>query len=132
MPIKIADLILSITSSAVLLMLLINLLLLLVGTFMETNAAIIILTPILLPMVKAIGINPVHFGMVMILNLAIGFVTPPLGANLFMASEISRVRFDVLAKTIWPWVFVMICVLMLITYVPEISLFLPRMMGIRI
>jgi C4-dicarboxylate transporter, DctM subunit len=99
---------------------------------METNAAIIILTPILLPMVTAIGINPVHFGMVMILNLAIGFVTPPVGANLFMASEISRVRFDILAKTIWPWVFVMFCVLMLITYVPEISLFLPRMLGIRI
>jgi len=132
MPIKIADLILSITSSTILLMLLINVLLLIVGTFMETNAAIIILTPILLPMVTAIGINPVHFGMVMILNLAIGFVTPPVGANLFMASEISRVRFDILAKTIWPWVFVMVCVLMLITYVPEISLFLPRMLGIRI
>ena len=132
MPIKIADQILSITSSSILLMLMINMLLLLVGTFMETNAAIIILTPILLPMVTAIGINPVHFGMVMILNLAIGFVTPPLGANLFMASEISHVRFDVLAKTIWPWVLTMVCVLLLITYIPEISLFLPKMLGIRI
>lgn len=132
MPLKIADQILSITSDAVLLMILINMLLLLVGTFMETNAAIIILTPILLPMVIAIGINPVHFGMIMILNLAIGFITPPLGANLFMASEISQVRFDVLAKTIWPWVLVMVGVLMLVTYVPEISLFLPRFMGIRI
>lgn len=100
MPSMIAEGILGITSNSVLLLILINLLLLLVGTFMETNAAIIILTPILLPIVTALGINPIHFGMIMILNLAIGFITPPLGANLFMASEISRVKFETLAKTI--------------------------------
>lgn len=107
-----------------------DLLLLLVGTFMETNAAIIILTPILLPIVTALGINPIHFGMIMILNLAIGFITPPLGANLFMASEISRVKFETLAKTIWPWIGAMIVVLIIITYIPQISLFLPQMMGL--
>ncbi len=132
MPSMIADAILSITTNSILLLILINLLLLVVGTFMETNAAIIILTPILLPMVTAIGINPVHFGMIMILNLAIGFVTPPLGANLFMAAEISRVKFDVLAKTIWPWIGVMVIVLMIVTYVPSLSTFLPVMMGISI
>lgn len=100
MPSMIAAGILGITSNSVLLLILINLLLLLVGTFMETNAAIIILTPILLPIVTALGINPIHFGTIMILNLAIGFITPPLGANLFMASEISRVKFETLAKTI--------------------------------
>ena len=130
MPSMIAEGILGITSNSVLLLILINLLLLLVGTFMETNAAIIILTPILLPIVTALGINPIHFGMIMILNLAIGFITPPLGANLFMASEISRVKFEALAKTIWPWIGVMIVVLIIITYIPQISLFLPQMMGL--
>lgn len=128
MPSMIAEGILGITSNSVLLLILINLLLLLVGTFMGTNAAIIILTPILLPIVTALGINPIHFGMIMILNLAIGFITPPLGANLFMASEISRVKFETLAKTIWPWIGAMIVVLIIITYIPQISLFLPQMM----
>lgn len=130
MPSMIAEGILGITSNSVLLLILINLLLLLVGTFMETNAAIIILTPILLPIVTALGINPIHFGTIMILNLAIGFITPPLGANLFMASEISRVKFETLAKTIWPWIGAMIVVLIIITYIPQISLFLPQMMGL--
>ena len=130
MPSMIAEGILGITSNSVLLLILINLLLLLVGTFMETNAAIIILTPILLPIVTALGINPIHFGMIMILNLAIGFITPPLGANLFMASEISRVKIETLAKTIWPWIGAMIVVLIIITYIPQISLFLPQMMGL--
>ncbi len=130
MPSMIAEGILGITSNSVLLLILINLLLLLVGTFMETNAAIIILTPILLPIVTALGINPIHFGMIMILNLAIGFITPPLGANLFMASEISRVKFETLAKTIWPWIGAMIVVLIIITYIPQISLFLPQTMGL--
>lgn len=130
MPSMIAEGILGITSNSVLLLILINLLLLLVGTFMETNAAIIILTPILLPIVTALGINPIHFGMIMILNLAIGLITPPLGANLFMASEISRVKFETLAKTIWPWIGAMIVVLIIITYIPQISLFLPQMMGL--
>ncbi len=129
MPTMIADGILSLTSDPILLLVLINILLLVVGTFMETNAAIIILTPILLPMVKAIGVNPVHFGMIMILNLAIGFVTPPLGANLFMAAEISRVKFDTLAKSIWPWIGVMVAVLLVVTYVPQLSTFLPAYFG---
>ena len=130
MPSMIAEGILGITSNSVLLLILINLPLLLVGTFMETNAAIIILTPILLPIVTALGINPIHFGMIMILNLAIGFITPPLGANIFMASEISRVKFETLAKTIWPWIGAMIGVLIIITYIPQSSLFLPQMMGL--
>jgi C4-dicarboxylate transporter DctM subunit len=129
MPTMIANGILSFTTSKIFLLMLINILLLIVGAFMETNAAIIILTPILLPMVTAVGISPIHFGMIMIVNLATGFVTPPLGANLFMASEISKVRFDVLAKTIWPWVAVMVVVIMIITYIPSISTFLPKLLN---
>lgn len=131
-PSMIADAILSITTSKILLLLLINMLLLVVGTFMETNAAIIILVPILLPIVQAVGISSIHFGMIMILNLAIGFVTPPFGCNLFMASEISGVKYDILAKTIWPWIFAMIAVLMLITYIPQISEFLPTLVGLSL
>ena len=131
-PIKIANFILGITSSKVLILLLINALLLIVGTFMETNAAIIILVPILLPVVEALGVNPVQFGLIMVLNLAIGFVTPPLGANLFMASQISDIEFDDLAKAIVPWILVMIVVLLMITFIPAISLTLPKMLNIPI
>ncbi len=128
----IAEGILGLTTNAILLLILINLLLLFVGTFMDSAPAILILTPILLPIVTALGMNPVHFGLVMILNLSIGFITPPLGANLFTATQISNVKFDILAKNIWPWVAVMIIVLLIITYIPEISLFFPRLLGIPV
>ncbi len=131
-PQMIADAILSLTSNEVVLIILINLLLLAVGTFMDCAPAIIILVPILLPITTAIGINPVHFGIVMVFNLAIGFITPPFGANLFMAAEISNTKFEVLVKSIVPWIIVMITVLMILTFVPEISLFLPRLLDLPI
>ncbi|MTI65111.1 MAG: TRAP transporter large permease [Firmicutes bacterium] len=131
-PITIANFILSITSSKVFILLLINVLLLIVGTFMETNAAIIILVPILLPVVEALGVNPIQFGLVMVLNLAIGFVTPPLGANLFMACQISDIKFDNLARAIVPWILVMIVVLLMITFIPAISLTLPRLLNVPV
>ncbi len=131
-PVTIAQFILSLTSDKILILLMINILLLIVGTFMETNSAIIILVPILLPVVMALGVNPVHFGIIMVLNLSIGFITPPLGANLFMASQISGVRFDDIAKSIVPWIVVMIIVLMLVTYFPQISLWLPGVLDIRV
>lgn len=131
-PAMIASFILDITTSKVLILLFINILLLLVGTFMETNSSIIILVPILLPVVTALGVNPIHFGVIMVLNLAIGFVTPPLGANLFMACQISDIKFDDIAKSIVPWILVMIIVLMLVTYIPGITLWLPRAMGLPV
>lgn len=127
-PVAIANFILGITTSKILVLLLINVLLLIVGTFMETNASIIILVPILLPVITQLGVNPVHFGIIMVLNLAIGFITPPLGANLFMACQISNIKFDDIAKQIIPWVIVMVIVLMIVTYLPDISLWLPRLM----
>lgn len=129
-PETIADAILSLTSSKVLVLLLINILLLIVGTFMETNAAIIILTPILLPIVTLLGVDPVHFGIIVVMNLSIGFITPPLGANLFMACQVGEISFDRLVKKIWPWIAVMIALLLLVTYIPQISLALPRALGI--
>ncbi len=131
-PVSIAEFILSMTSDKIVVLLMINVLLLIVGTFMETNSAIIILVPILLPVVTALGVNPIHFGVIMVLNLSIGFITPPLGANLFMACQISGVKFDDIAKAIIPWIVVMIAVLMLVTYLPQISLWLPGLLGIRV
>lgn len=130
LPTIIADAILSVTTSKILVLLLINILLLFVGTFMETNAAIIILTPILYPIVTKLGVDPIHFGVIVVMNLSIGFITPPLGANLFMATQVGNVSFDKLVKKIWPWIIVMIALLMLITYAPDLSLALPRMLGI--
>ncbi|ORC35183.1 C4-dicarboxylate ABC transporter permease [Marispirochaeta aestuarii] len=131
-PVMIANSILEITSNKIVILIFINILLLIVGTFMETNASIIILVPILLPVVTALGVNPIHFGVIMVLNLAIGFVTPPLGCNLFMACQISDIKFDDIAKAILPWIAVMIVVLLVVTYVPNISLWLPKLLNMRI
>lgn len=129
-PSQIAEAILGLTSSKFLVLLLINVLLLIVGTFMETNAAIIILTPILLPIVTRLGVDPIHFGVIVVMNLSIGFITPPLGANLFMACQVGSISFDRLVKKIWPWIAVMILLLLLVTYVDDISLALPKVMGL--
>ena len=121
-PSEIAEYILSATDSAVLILLAINALLLIVGTFMETLAAIVILTPILLPIVVGLGMSPVHFGVVMIVNLAIGFVTPPLGANLFMAAQVGNVRVEELSRAVVGWIVAMLVALLAITFIPAISL----------
>ena len=121
-PTEIASFILSISDNAVMILLAINLLLLIVGTFMETLEAIVILTPILLPIATAIGLSPIHFGIIMVVNLAIGFVTPPLGANLFMASQIGKIKIELLSRAIIGWIGAMIVALLLITFIPSISL----------
>lgn len=129
LPTEIAQFILSITENKLLILLCITALLLIVGTFMETLAAIVILTPILLPIVTALGMDPIHFGIVMIVNLAIGFVTPPLGANLFMASQVGNVPIESLSRAILGWIGAMLVALMIITFVPAISLTLPNLLG---
>lgn len=131
-PVIIAEFILGITNNKILILILINIFLFVIGTFMETNASIVILTPILLPVVNELGINPVHFGIIMILNLSIGFITPPLGANLFMACQVSDIDFDDIVKSIIPWIAVMVVVLMIVTFTPQISLWLPKIMNIPV
>ena len=128
-PTTVATLLTTMTDSKVLILLLINLLLLLVGCFMETVCAIMILAPILFPVVTALGVDPVHFGIIMVTNLAIGFNTPPLGVNLFVASRVGETTLDVVIKGIIPFLVLMIATLMLITYVPAISMFLPNLLG---
>nr|WP_275937337.1 TRAP transporter large permease subunit [Marinovum algicola] len=94
---------------------------------METISSIIIMTPILLPVATALGVDPIAFGVIMTVNLAIGFCTPPLGVNLFVASGISGVSIEKLSRAILPFFAGMIVLLMLITYVPSLSLALPAL-----
>jgi C4-dicarboxylate transporter, DctM subunit len=102
----------------------VNLALFVIGMFIETSAAIIVLAPILVPVAIAFGIDPVHFGMVMVVNLAMGMITPPVGVNLFAACTVARISLDRMVKDLVPFVGVIFACLMVVTYVPELSLFL--------
>ena len=111
-------------------LLLINVLLMAVGMFMESLAAILILVPVLMPIAIDFGIDPVHFGLVVVMNFAIGMVTPPYGITLFVASSIAeRSIVQVSRRMFWPWL-MMTAILVLVTYVPDIPLFLPRLVGL--
>lgn len=122
-PGTIARTILGITENKLFILLMINVLLLIVGIFMEALAAIVILTPILLPVAIGVGVSPLHFGIIMVVNLAIGFITPPVGVNLFVASGISKAKLANLSQAVIPMILLMLAVLLLITYVPEVPLF---------
>lgn len=124
MPEAVSGIFASLTDSPILVLLIINIILLFVGMFMETIAAIIILTPILLPVAVGIGVDPIVFGVIMVVNLAIGFCTPPLGVNLFVAGAISGDSVVAITRAIIPYLLGMIAVLLAVTYFPPISLFL--------
>lgn len=113
-----------------LLLLVITLVLLVIGTFMEALAAIIILTPILLPLAVSAGLSPEHFGILMIVNLAIGMVTPPVGVNLFVASRVAGVPLEQVVKGAFGPILVMVAMLLLLTYVPGLTLWLPAQFGL--
>lgn len=121
-PQTISDWILHTFSGAVVILLVINAFLLLVGMVMDTSPAILITTPILLPIVLQIGMSPIQFGIVMVINLAIGFVTPPIGVNLFVASSLSEIPVMKIAKKAFPLIFIFLMALLLITFIPAISL----------
>lgn len=89
---------------------------------MEALAAIVILTPILLPIVVKLGVDPVHFGIIMVVNLAIGFVTPPVGVNLFVASGVAGTKIEQISKVVLPLVGIMLIILLLITYIPTLPM----------
>ena len=108
----------------VVLLLVINAFLLLVGMVMDTTPAILILAPILVPIVTAVGMNPIHFGVMMVVNLAIGFVTPPIGVNLFVASSLTKIPVVNIARKALPMIGMFLLALLLITFVPIISLLL--------
>jgi len=123
-PQKVTAALMAVSENPTVIILLITVLLLVVGCFMDTTAAIIILTPLLLPIVTEIGYNPVHFGIIMIVNLAVGFITPPLGVNLFVASGISGLSIESLSKALVPFFAAMLVTLLIITFIPQISLLL--------
>lgn len=122
-PAELTELMLSVTDNWIIALLIINLLLLICGVFLETSAAVIILTPILVPIASALGIDLVHFGIIMIVNLGIGFITPPVGVNLFVAANIAGTKFESLVKAIVPFVLIMIVDVLIISFIPGISLF---------
>lgn len=128
LPAILSDLIGGIDSKFVIL-LIINGLLLIVGCLMETSAAIMILAPILLPLVVPFGVNPIHFGLIMVLNLAIGMITPPVGCNLFVAAGLAKLDFMKIVKAVLPLLVFMLISLALVTYVPAITLALPQLLG---
>lgn len=129
-PTMIANGILSFCDNKILFLLMVNVLLLIVGCFMETTAAILILAPILTPLLSTFDINPVHFGVIMCINLAIGCATPPLGLNLFVAAGLTNDKVEaVVNRHTVAYIIVSIAVLLLITYVPDIVMLLPNMMN---
>ncbi len=107
-PNQLTEWVLQIIGNPLLLLLLLNILLLLIGTFMETLAAIIILTPILLPIATSLGVDPIHFGIIMIVNLAIGMITPPVGVNLFVASRVASLSLEKVMRSAVPFLLVML------------------------
>ncbi|MCG6931145.1 MAG: TRAP transporter large permease [Desulfofustis sp.] len=128
-PGQIAEIMLSITENKIMFLLLVNLFLLFMGMIMETGANIILLAPILLPLAIKYGVNPLHFALIMIVNVNIGLTTPPLGVCLFTAAPIAKTSYESIALKVMPFVAMEILVLMVITYVPEIVLIVPRLTG---
>jgi tripartite ATP-independent transporter DctM subunit len=124
-PSQLAEWLLSITDNPILLLLLVNLMLLLLGTFMDMAPLIIITTPIFGPIVAQAGMDPVQFGVVMMLNLGIGLVTPPVGSVLFVGCAVGGIPIEQTIRTIWPFYLALVAALMVITFVPGLSMWLP-------
>jgi len=129
-PQEISNTLLSISDNPIVILIIINLILLFVGVFMDMTPAILIFTPIFLPVVTKIGLDPIHFGIIMILNLCIGLCTPPVGSVLFVGCSVAELSIQKVIKPLLPLFLVMIAVLLLITYVPELSLWLPKQFGL--
>jgi tripartite ATP-independent transporter DctM subunit len=127
-PAKVTAFFLTITENKYVLLFLINILLLLLGTFMDLAPMLLICTPILLPVMVKFGVDPIHFGMIMILNLGIGLITPPVGPTLFVGCAIGKVTMEEVSKELWPFYGAMCVALLLVTYVTAISLWLPSLL----
>lgn len=130
LPMRITEAFTSISDNKYVILMCINIMLLLIGTLMDMAPLILILTPVLLPVTNALGIDPVHFGMIMLVNLGIGLITPPVGSVLFVVSAVSKQKIEQVVKAMLPFYLVLFLVLMLVTYIPAISLFLPKLFGV--
>ena len=128
LPAKITAFFLTLSNNREVILMLINIMLLVLGCLMDLAPLLLICTPILLPVVTTFGVDPVHFGMIMLLNLGIGLLTPPVGATLFVGCAVGKVTMQEVMRSIWPFYAVMFVVLMLVTYIPAISLWLPHLL----
>ncbi|MEK4426310.1 TRAP transporter large permease [Solibacillus sp. FSL K6-1523] len=128
-PQLLVDSMLSITESPWVFLLLVNLSLLVVGMLLDGIAALIILVPVLMPLVLALNIDPVHFGVIICINLTLGLLTPPVGTGLFIVSSMADVKFETLVKSVFPFIIISFIVLLFLTYIPDLVLFVPKMLG---
>ena len=119
---------LSLSANKIIILLIINLILLFIGTFMDMTPAVLIFTPIFLPVVVKLGIDPVHFGIIMVLNLCVGLCTPPVGSVLFIGCSVASLKIEQVIRPLLPMFIIMIVVLMLVTYIPALSLWLPNLL----
>ena len=129
-PQNVASSLVALSDSPIVILLIINLVLLCVGTFMDITPAVLIFTPIFLPIVTALGMDPVHFGIVIVLNLCVGICTPPVGTVLFVGCSVAGVPITRAIRPLMPLYIAMIVSLMIVTYVPGLSLWLPRVFGL--
>lgn len=128
-PQNVSEVLLSLSDNKFVILLIINMILLFVGVFMDMTPAVLIFTPIFLPIVTNLGLEPVHFGIIMVLNLSVGLGTPPVGSLLFIGCSVSQVKIETVIRPLLPMFVVMIICLLLVTYIPEISMWLPRSLG---
>lgn len=129
MPEAVSAGLLAISSSKIVIFLMINIILLVVGTFMDMTPACLIFTPIFLPVCTSLGMDPVHFGIMLIFNLCIGTITPPVGTTLFVGVKVGSVKLEDVIKQMLVYFVAIFIVLMLVTYIPQLSLWLPSLMG---
>lgn len=129
-PQKIAELLLGVTDSKIIILIIMNIILLLIGTFMDPTPAVLIFTPIFLPIVERFGMTPVHFGIMLVFNLCIGTITPPVGPILFTGCKVGRVSIEEVFKWLLPFYAVTILILFLVTFIPGFSLILPQAFGL--
>jgi tripartite ATP-independent transporter DctM subunit len=127
-PQQIAQFFVSYTSNPIIFLLAVNLLLLILGTVVETLATLLLVVPILVPVAISLGISPVHFGVVVVMNMMIGILTPPMGVSLFVVAKVAKIPFGVLAKAIIPFIIPLFVVLLLLILFPQLVLFLPSLM----
>ncbi|SKA85036.1 C4-dicarboxylate transporter, DctM subunit [Thiothrix eikelboomii] len=129
-PQSMADWMLAQGLNAIVFLLAVNILLLVAGNFMEPSSIVLIFAPILFPMAMKLGIDPIHFGIIMVVNMEVGMCHPPVGLNLYVASGITKMGITELTVAVWPWLLTMLIFLVLVTYVPAISLWFPKLLGV--
>ncbi|EPB4366815.1 TRAP transporter large permease [Enterobacter hormaechei] len=131
LPMRITEFFTSLSDNKYVILMYLNIMLLLIGTLMDMAPIILILTPVLLPVTNSLGIDPVHFGMIMMVNLGIGLITPPVGSVLFVASAVSKQKIELVVRAMLPFYGMLLVVLGMVTYIPAISLWLPGLLGMQ-